>query len=458
MKALKREFIADGVTARHFNALRISVEATINGAREAMKLQIDDAETRVKAIDRKLAALAKKPPTARRRNEIHQRKRRRAILLNRVAKLRDRIGAPTPGIGYGSRRLFNAQHHLALNGYADHAEWRTDWQAERSNHILIVGAACETAGNLNAQGRIEADGSVAVKLRLPDALISQFGKHVELRGLRFDYGRAAVAAALSSAEQTPVTWRFVHDAKGWRAFVTVHETHTEKVSDTAHGAVGVDVNADHLAVAVADAHGNPIAWRRVQTTIIGKTADQRKAIYGDAAKQIVSMALSRRMPLVLERLDFKRKKAELETEAWSHRSRTLSALAYIQIGAMIRARALRLGVRVIEVSPTYTSLIGDAKFAVRYGASVHLSAALAIARRGMSLSERMPAHPSVSLGDGARVTLVRPARNGRRHVWASWAGLARRKKAALAGRARLARGQSSAARPRSAARRRGPAV
>jgi len=41
MKALKREFIADGVTARHFNALRISVEATINGAREAMKLQID---------------------------------------------------------------------------------------------------------------------------------------------------------------------------------------------------------------------------------------------------------------------------------------------------------------------------------------------------------------------------------------------------------------------------------
>jgi IS605 OrfB family transposase len=397
MKVLKRQFIANGITARHFNSLRISVEATIKGAREAMKAQVDDAEARIKAIDRKLkmlAKLAKKPtpgdhpPTdARLRNEMHQRKRRRAILVHRITRLRKRIAAPVPGICYGSRRLFNAQHHLALNGYADHAAWRDDWQAERSNHVLIVGAACETAGNLNAQGRIDEaddDGSVTVKLRMPDALIGQFGKHVELRGLRFTYGKAAITEALTATtltgtKQTPVTWRFVRDGKGWRAFVTVHETHAQRVHDMTHGALGVDVNADHLAVAVADAHGNPIAFRRIQTTIIGKTAEQRKAIYGDAAKQIVDMALSRRMPLVLERLDFKRKKAELETCSSPRRARSLSGLAYAQIGTMIRARALRLGVRVIEVNPAYTSLIGDAKFAERYGASVHLSAALAIA-------------------------------------------------------------------------------
>jgi hypothetical protein len=229
MKLLKRQFIADGITARHFNSLRISVEATIKGAREAMKLQVDDVEARIKAIDRKLAALAKEPsPTARLRNEIHQRKRRRAILLHRITRLRARIAAPAPGICYGSRRLFNAQHHLALNGYADHAAWRTDWQARRSNHILFVGAACETAGNLNAQGRIEAGGSIAVKLRVPDALIRQFGRYVELRGLRFTYGTVAITAALAAGvagtKQTPVTWRFVRDAQGWRAFVTVHET------------------------------------------------------------------------------------------------------------------------------------------------------------------------------------------------------------------------------------------
>jgi IS605 OrfB family transposase len=187
--------------------------------------------------------------------------------------------------------------------------------------------------------------------------------------------------------------------------------------------------------------------------------EQRKAIYGDAAKQIVDMALSRRVPLVLERLDFKRKKAELETNTSPRRARSLSALAYAQIGAMIRARALRLGVRIIEINPVYTSLIGDAKFAERYGASVHLSAALAIARRGMGLSERIPAHPSVSLGDGTRVTLAVPVRKQRRHVWASWAAIARSKKAALAGRVRPAKGRSSVARPRPVARQnQGPAA
>jgi hypothetical protein len=159
MAALKRRFIADGITARHFNSLRISVEAVIKGAREVMRLQIDDAEARVKAIDRKFAALKRKSSTPRRRNEIHQRQRRRAILADRIVKLRARIAASAPGICYGSRRLFNAQHNLALNGHADHAAWRAEWQARRNNHILCIGAACETAGNLNAQGRLAQLGS-----------------------------------------------------------------------------------------------------------------------------------------------------------------------------------------------------------------------------------------------------------------------------------------------------------
>jgi hypothetical protein len=96
-------------------------------------------------------------------------------------------------------------------------------------------------------------------------------------------------------------------------------------------------------------------------------------------------------------------------------------------------------------------LIGDVKFSERYGASVHLSAALAIARRGMTLSERVPARPSVLLGSGVRVTLDPPARMDRRHVWKSWAVIAHGRKAALAGRIRSAKGRSSSARQKCSA-------
>lgn len=458
MNAVKRDFIAShGLTARQFNALRVRVEGAISGVREALKTQADDIETRIKAQDVKIKKLdravriekdAEKRAAA--KHQRHQRKRRRAILLQKADALRARLARPAPGICFGSRKLFRAQFEAEANGCSDHGAWAAEWRAARSGHVFCLGSKSETAGNQTCQGWVEDDGSISVKLRLPNALIINDGKHLILTGLRFRYCHAAVAAALAACarnEGDAVTWRFVRDGKGWRAFVSVRETHAEPVGDTALGALGVDVNADHLAVAVADPHGNPVAFCSMPTPVVGMRADCRDAIYGDAAKVIVDMALARRVPIVLESLDFRRKRAELETSMSPRYARMLSGLAYAQIGGMIRARAMRLGVRVIERNPAYTSLIGDVKFSARYGVSIHLSAALAIARRGMGLSERVPSQPSVSLGGGVRVTLLPPARMGRRHVWASWAKVARGRKAALAGRSGSAKRRSSAARP-----------
>ena len=54
--------------------------------------------------------------------------------------------------------------------------------------------------------------------------------------------------------------------------------------------IGVDLNADHLAVAEIDRFGNLIDTHRLDTVVMGKTAHQRKALYGDAVKSIVDLA------------------------------------------------------------------------------------------------------------------------------------------------------------------------
>jgi hypothetical protein len=109
--------------------------------------------------------------------------------------------------------------------------------------------------------------------------------------------------------------------------------------------------------------------------------------------------------------------------------------AYAAWGQAIRSRCHRDGVALKLVNPAYSSLIGRVKFAASVGLSVHHSAAMVIARRGMNLSERLPKAP-VSYPDGAggHVTLDPVANTGLRHVWVSWAKAAKAVNAALAAR------------------------
>ncbi|WP_041436838.1 IS200/IS605 family element transposase accessory protein TnpB [Thermus oshimai] len=114
-------------------------------------------------------------------------------------------------------------------------------------------------------------------------------------------------------------------------------------------------------------------------------------------------------PIMLEGLDFGRKKAELRDRSPGY-ARTLSSFAYRLMEGAIRARALKEGVEVIVVNPAWTSLLGRAKYQARYGLSVHESAALVIARRGLGLREELPKRPVLRTREGYLFCPWRPGR------------------------------------------------
>ncbi len=102
------------------------------------------------------------------------------------------------------------------------------------------------------------------------------------------------------------------------------------------------------------------------------------------------------------------------------------------------------------MNPAFASTIGEVNPAARLGISTHQGAAVAIARRGMGLSERPAwrgagACARVPLRDGTHVTLALPARNRARHVWAQWAAIRRELKAAQHARWRSVKAQARAA-------------
>jgi IS605 OrfB family transposase len=447
---LKRAFLPRfGITARQFNAVRVGLEGKIDSIKARRPELIADLQARIKKAQKVLAVLALRPTQA---AKLHQKRRRLHILQTKLTTLQADHKAGLVRLCFGSKKLFRAQFDLETNGYAEHAQWKADWADARANQFFVLGSQDETAGNQSCQATVEDDGALNLQLRLPDALQAH-GKHLSISGVRFAYGHDKIHAALASSQRvtsitkagkptikrigSALSYRFVRDDKGWRVFVSCEAPSVKHTTSSRLGAIGVDINADHLAVSEVDRFGNLVQSHRINLHTYGKTTDQAKALIGDAAVQIAQMALSSSKPIIIEKLDFSKKKAELEA---THKplARMLSSFACNKVISSVRAAAFRRGVEVIEVNPAYTSVIGAVNHAQVKGISVHMGAAMAIARRGMGLSEKTPKRGGlVPTRNGGHVTFHLPARNDAKHVWSHWAKIRQALRAAHVAHNRL---------------------
>jgi IS605 OrfB family transposase len=440
---LKRKFQPQfGISARQFNAIRVGLEGKIESIKELRPERIVETEKRIRKAAKVVTKLEEKAPGS---NKLHQKKRRLMSLQDRLRALKADQDAGTLRLCFGSKKLFRAQFDLEANGYADHDEWKADWQQARSSQFFVLGSQDETAGNQSCQATVAEDGALNLQIRLPSAMATQ-GKYLTIENVRFAYGHEQMVAALGSSQRihsqtkdgkptvkrigTALSYRFVRDDKGGRLFVSVEARSVEPVSRKELGAIGVDVNACHLAVSETDRFGNLIDARRIDLITYGKTPDQSKAIIGDAAVSIAAKAQAAGKPLVIEVLNFQKKKAELETTD-PKQARLISSFACNKVASSIKAAAFRHGVEVIEVNPAYTSVIGAVNFAQQKGISVHQGAAYAIARRGLGLSERPTVQEAiVPTRNGGHVTFALPVRNRAKHVWSFWSNVRTRLKAA----------------------------
>ena len=356
---------------------------------------------------------------------------------------------------FGSKRLWRKQHHLVDNGYGSHQEWLRDWRDSRSDEFFVLGSRDETAGCQLCVASIADDGTLTLRLRLPDCLVGQYGKYVVIQGVRFAYGHEQVLAALgSNAEYVAyrrehgekaaratslgqaISYRFKRDGKGWRVFATTEMMDVPVVTDRKRGTIGVDLNADHLAVAETNGSGNYVNAWRVPLVTYGRSQHQAEAVIGDAVASVVAYAKEAGKPIVIERLDFRQKKAALEGQSHKY-SRMLSSFSYGKIKAHFISRGYRKGVEVHQVNPAFSSVIGRVKFMERYGLSVHQAAALVLARRSLGFSERIPRRRECPVGNGVQVAFTVPARKRVKHVWTYWGAISGQLRPALAAQHRL---------------------
>ena len=365
--------------------------------------------------------------------QVHGKRRRLSNLKFRLSVLEADLAAGRVRLCFGSKKLWRKQYDLKANGYACHDAWLDDWRAARSDEFFVLGSRDETAGCQLCVASINDDGTRFASGH--DVVLAALGSNTEYAVYRREHGeKEARVTALGQA----ISYRFKRDSKGWRVFATTELPEVEATTDRRRGAIGVDLNADHVAVSETDASGNYVKAWRVPLVTYGKSHHQAEALIGDAVASVVEYARGAGKPLVVEKLDFRQKKAVLEGESRRY-SRMLSGFSYGKVKAYFISRGYREGVEIIEVNPAYSSVVGRVKFMERYGLTVHQAAALVLARRLLGCSERIPRRWVCPVGNGVYVAFTVPVRKRVKHVWTYWGAIAGQLRPALAAQHRLGR-------------------
>ncbi|MDJ0678432.1 MAG: hypothetical protein QNJ18_01055 [Xenococcaceae cyanobacterium MO_167.B52] len=424
-KRLQSQFQVDSTTVRN---VYHDLKGKHSSIRELRKSQTKELKSTISSIKKSIATQQKRikvkhslhQSTQKHRFIIHQKKRRLALLQQKLEKLKD----SNINLCFGTKKLFLAQHHLEKNGYGNHQEWLADWKAARTSSFVMVGSKTYAGGNQLC--RLDTQGQIVITV--PPCLVKDYGSKITTQSIGFRYGQEFIDIALSPSRhkrgksyrngtEKPVTHRFVRKNGNWYLHTYVELPDIPTITSKTNGAIGIDLNVNNIAWAYCDSEGNLQDKGQIAINLDDKSSGQITHILSLAIAQILARAITHECPVVIEKLDFSSKKARLR-EGSKPYAKMLSQFAYSKFAELVHSKAKLSAIQVIEVNPAYSSLIGMVKFMSLYGLNSGTSAALVLARRGLRLSERLPR------GCNALVSPV----DDTKHVWTYWGRISKQLK------------------------------
>ncbi|WRZ00564.1 transposase [Streptomyces sp. NBC_00481] len=398
-------------------------------ARRCQLAHIQSLEAGVRTIEDRLSrpvvqkGTKKAPGGCRSRREWHAKSRRLRVLEDRLAAARADREAGIVHVVRGGKRLARSRHHMEAAGLSE-SGWRGRWEAERW-FCQADGESGKRYGNETI--RISPDGEVSLKLPAPLTHLANAPHGRYVLACRVAFAHRGGEWADRVATDRAIAYR-IHYATGRdRWYLTaVWQIPTAQTvpmdAALAHGVVGVDMNADHLAAWRLDIHGNPTGSPRRFFHDLTGTAGHRDAQVRHALTRLLHWARTCDVKAVaVEDLDFA---AEKTREKHGRRTRfrqLISGMATGKLRARLTSVADATGIAVIAVDPAYTSRWGAQHWQKPLTSTTrqttrHDAAAVAIGRRAQQHPIRRrtappPQHRSDAVGH--RTVQARPGVPGR---------------------------------------------
>ena len=155
-----------------------------------------------------------------------------------------------------------------------------------------------------------------------------------------------------------------------------------------NGAISMDINYDHFALAEIDKTGKLLDQKLIRFDLMNKSTGQITNILGAAVKEVFHWCAEKDKRLIVEDIDLTIK---LASRKYGNRKRNhhMTLFSYQRIASSIENQSLRREIAFCKIDPAYTSQMGKFLFMRRYGMSVHQAAAYTIGLVGLGLYDKL---------------------------------------------------------------------
>jgi len=378
--------------------LKTKEDSLVNKVKK-LKVKINEIKPKVasnKATDKELANYR------RNKKRLFYKQQKLERIRHKIANLENNIQYQKFSICWGTKRLFNAQHWLRENNFRSKIGWLNTYRKQRDNQVNYIGSIGEPCCNQNCQLSYDAAAnSFQLRIRKDLELMGhENDKFFTLTGLNFKYQRDKLIELLGG-QDTPITIRIKREGTKWYLQIIITWINDPKqiVTNTLGGTIGLDFNSGFIQMAETDKYGNLTNLKKYPLLYHG-AGNSAESEIREVVSEITDYATTKGKSIVIEDLNFKRKKAQASKAIGKQGKKynsMLHAFDYSRYGETIKNAAHRNKVGLIQVNPAYTTKIGIFKYNDRMKLNPHQGAAYVIARKGMGYIDRLKKRPKVKL-------------------------------------------------------------
>lgn len=429
LRTLRLEYIKKyKISSRFYNSLLIAVKGYIkldyelfNNKINNYKIKINNLNLEIKKNRKKLKCFTSNNKKELIYNSIvvKQRKIDRLTNLVKTIKIKKRI--------FGSKLLYKSQ--FTNNKYINnHDLWLKDWRLLRNYSFNFVGSKYDNNGNQLCQ-YYQDNNNEFLKIRLPD-IMSVYGKYVDLsvnlKSNRLNkkyYNNFRNIINNFNNEPQALSYRFYRKSNGFWYVACTYKI-SKNVEYATLGCNGIDINYGLISNTTVDCNGNFLRMKNYYSNPEKLSSKQMLNLISLQLDCIVFDSKNNGYRISMEDLELSNKKLFKFNKKIN---RKICMIPYSKILALLISKCFKNNVELVIVNPAYTSVIGFFKYRKMYGISKHNAAAMVIARRGLSLKDKIGANRACVLQSGENKNI--DSKNSwnyifrHKHYWSHWSYL-----------------------------------